>query len=88
MCRAKLFLPGSRFAYYVYAVTDHDRMLVLSGVAVSPLDLRFDGFEDANLEELAHVRSPGLGLPGERDLDFRPMRAGAIEPQLAAGVAP
>jgi hypothetical protein len=88
LCRVKLFLTGSRFTYYVCALTDHDGTLVVSGVVASPLDPRFDGFEDANLEEIAGVRSPGLALPVERDLDFQPMNARAIEAQLADGAIP
>jgi hypothetical protein len=63
-------------------------MLVVSGVCVSPLDPRFDGFEDANLVEIATTRAPGVGLPIERDLRFRPMTCTAIEAQLSEGLRP
>jgi hypothetical protein len=79
----KLFLSGSRFTYYVAAVTGYDRMLVLSGYCVSPLEPRFDAFEDASLQEIAAVRLNGL--PPERDLHFRPLRLSELEAQVAGG---
>jgi hypothetical protein len=86
LCKVKLFLPGSRFTYYVCAVTDYGGMLVLSGFCMSPSDPRFDGFEDAGLEEIAKARV--LALPIERDLHFTPMRVSAIEAAVTQGKTP
>ncbi len=86
LCKVKLFLPGSRFTYYVCAVTDYDKTLVLSGFCMSPLDPDYDGFEDASLEEIATTRV--IGLPLERDLHFTPMRVSEIEAALARQQTP
>jgi hypothetical protein len=89
LCKVKVFLPGSRFTYYIAAVTDYDGTPVVTGVIVSPAGPAFDGsLGDTNLEEVATTPGPGLGLPLERDLHFEPMRVSEIRAELAAGRVP
>lgn len=86
LCKVKLFLPASRFTYYVAAVTDYDGTLVLSGYGISPLAPHFDAFEDASIAEIARVRAGGL--PVERDLHFTAMTVKDIEARIARGATP
>jgi hypothetical protein len=85
-CKVKLFLPGSRFTYYICAVTDYAGTLVLSGFCVSALEPSYDGFEDANLQEIAATRL--MGLPIERDLHFTPSPLSEIKAALERGQTP
>jgi Protein of unknown function (DUF2958) len=72
LCRVKLFLSGSRWTFYVCAVTTYEGIdgPVLTGYCVSPLGPQCDEFGDTALAELARVRV--AGLPPERDLYFEP----------------
>ena len=83
LCRVKLFLPGSRWTYYVCAASEYDGIEgpVLTGYCVSALDERFDEFGDQGLAEVAAVRL--LGLPPERDLHFEPMRVSQVKEHVA-----
>jgi hypothetical protein len=86
LCKVKLFLAGSRFTYYVAAVTDYDGMYVLSGYCVSPLEPSYDAFEDASLQEIAGVRVGGIPL--ERDLHFHPLHLKALQALITGGRRP
>ena len=83
LCRVKLFLPGSRWTYYVCAATEYEGIdgPVLTGYCVSALDERFDEFGDQGLAEIASVRL--LGLPPERDLHFEPVPLSEVEAHVA-----
>lgn len=86
VCKVKLFIPGSRFTYYVCAITDYEGMLVLSGFCVSALGPDCDAFEDAGLLDIANARANGL--PAERDLHFTPARVSEIKAAVEQGQMP
>jgi hypothetical protein len=69
LCRVKLFMPSGRFTYYVVAATDYDGQIVVTGYQLSdPPDE--DEYGDSSMDELAARRV--MGIPIERDLDFKP----------------
>jgi hypothetical protein len=79
----KLFLPGSRWTYYVCAASAYEGVEgpVLTGFCPSPLGPDCDEFGDQPLAEIARVRVGGL--PPERDLYFESGRLSEIEAHLA-----
>jgi hypothetical protein len=83
VCRVKLFLPGSRWTYYVCAASEYEGVEgpVLTGFCVSPLGPDCDEFGDQPLAEIARVRV--AGLPPQRDLYFEARRLSEIEAHLA-----
>ncbi len=83
LCKVEVFQPGSRFTYYVAAVTDYNGLLVLSGFCVSPLDPAYDALQDASLEEIAAVRV--LGVAPERDLYFTAPPLSEVRARVAGG---
>lgn len=72
LARVRLFLPNTRFAYYVLALTDYSGTPVLTGFCVSPLGPDCDEEGDMAVEELLALRDPIFRLPVERDLSWTP----------------
>ena len=84
ICKVKLFLPGSRYTYYVFAYTEYgDDCDVVTGWCVSPLGPDCDEEGDTAVSELIELRN-GHGLPLERDLSFLPVRLSEIRAQVPA----
>ena len=71
VAKVRLFLPGSRFEYYVTAVTDYSGQLVLTGYCVSPLGPDCDEECDMAVSDLVALRSRH-GLAVERDCYWEP----------------
>lgn len=86
VCKVKLFVPGSRWTYYVVAITDYDGTPVMTGFCLSPHGNDCDEFGDQSLDEMAGVRV--LGLPPERDLYFEPKTLREIRSAIADGQTP
>lgn len=86
LCKVKLFQVGSRWTYYIAAVTRYDEQTVMTGFCVSPLGADCDEFGDSSLDEAAALRV--MGLPPERDIHFEPMRVSEIRRLIEAGRTP
>jgi len=86
VCKVKLFVPASRWTYYVVAITDYDGTPVMTGFCLSPHGNDCDEFGDQSLDEMAGVRV--LGLPPERDLYFEPKSLREIRSAIADGQTP
>jgi hypothetical protein len=76
LCKVKLFLAGSRWTYFVAAVTRYDEQTVMTGYCVSPLGPDCDEWGDESLDRVAALRV--LGIPPERDLHYEPTRLSEI----------
>ena len=83
VAKVRLFLPGSRFEYYVTAVTDYEGQLVLTGYCVSPLGPDFNEEGDTALDDILAVRSKVFGLPMEREIGYEPERVSAIRERFS-----
>lgn len=85
IAKVRLFLPNSRFTYYVTALTDYDGMKVMTGFCVSPLGADCDEFGDMGVSELIALRDPLFNaLPIERDRDWVPTPISAIRQAVPA----
>jgi len=77
ICRVKLFLPGSRLTFYVFAVTRYGTADVITSYCVSALGPDCDEEGDQPVTELLRIRNTH-GLPLERDLGWEPMRLSQV----------
>ena len=88
LLKVKLFAPEGRLTYYVAALTMYGEQAVLTGFMVSPLGADCDEFGDTALDELLELRTPRLGLPLERDLNFEPLTLSALREARDTGRTP
>jgi hypothetical protein len=90
LCKVRLFLTGSRFAFYVYAIEDispapvarpSSRDILLYGVCQSPLGRDCDECGPIRASEILEMRN-FMGLPVERDLWFTPISIDEVFQQI------
>ncbi len=79
----RLFLPNSRFEYYVTALTIYSDTPVLTGFCVSPLGPDCDEEGDMAVSELIALRDPLFKLPVERDLSWTPKPLSEIRKEIS-----
>lgn len=85
IARVRLFLPNSRFAYYVTALTDYSGTAVMTGFCVSPLGSDFDEGGDMAVHELLTLRDPLFqSLPIERDITWEPKPLSEVRQEVPA----
>lgn len=79
----RLFLPNSRFEYYVTALTNYSGTPVLTGFCVSPLGPDCDEEGDLAVSELLALRDPLFKLPVERDLSWTPTPLSEVRKEIS-----
>ena len=82
VAKVRLFLPGSRFEYFVTALTDYNGQMVMTGFCVSPLGPECDEEGDLAVAELIELRGPD-GLPVERDCHWSPKSLTEIRKEIS-----
>lgn len=82
VAKVKLFLPNSRFEYYVTALTDYEGQLVMTGFCVSPLGPDCDEEGDMAVADLLALRGPD-GLPVERECGWPPKPLSEIRKEIS-----
>lgn len=85
IAKVRLFLPNSRFAYYVTALTDYSGTAVMTGFCVSPLGSNCDEEGDMAVHELLALRDPLFrSLPVERDITWEPKPLSEVREEVPA----
>lgn len=81
IAKVRLFLPGSRFEYFVIALTNYSGQQVLTGYCVSPLGPDCDEEGDIAVADLIDLRNRE-GLPIERDCHWQPRPLSEIKKEI------